>query len=66
MLLSNLNKEDKRPMVRLCRADPTDFQCFRTTPIAADAMATSVKSFKFNSYPPTVGLLDAKRLVHFF
>ncbi|KAI4333932.1 hypothetical protein L6164_018681 [Bauhinia variegata] len=63
MLVSNLNKEDRRTMIRLCRADPTDFQCFRTTPVAPDAITTTVQSYRFNSYPSTVGLIEGRRAV---
>lgn len=62
-LLVNLNKEDQRPLIRLCRADPTDFSCFRTTSSAPDAVVSSVQSYCFNGYPQTVGLLEARRLV---
>ena len=64
MMLANLNKEDERPVVRLCRADPTDFPCFRTTQDAPDAIAKAVQSFQFNCYAPSGGLFEARRLVH--
>ncbi|KAE9620636.1 hypothetical protein Lal_00018987 [Lupinus albus] len=60
-LTATLNKEDKRPVVRLCRADPTDF--FKTTDDASHAVAASVQSFNFNSYSPSGGLPDARRAV---
>lgn len=63
MLIANLNEEDERPLIRLCRADPTDSPCFRTIPVAPDAITSAVQSFQFNCYPPTAGLLEAKRLV---
>ncbi|KAJ7948347.1 Tyrosine aminotransferase [Quillaja saponaria] len=62
-LLGILNKDDKRPVIRLCRADPTDFSCFKTTPLASDAVAAAVQSFQFNCYPPTVGVLEARRAI---
>ncbi|KAI9086705.1 hypothetical protein K1719_031299 [Acacia pycnantha] len=62
-LMANLNKQDQRPLLRLCRADPTDFSCFRTTRVAPDAITSAVQSFSFNCYPPTVGLLEARRAV---
>ncbi|KAL2331675.1 hypothetical protein Fmac_019256 [Flemingia macrophylla] len=57
------NNQDKKPVVRLCRVDPTDNPRFRTTPEAPDAVATAVHSYNFNSYPPTVGLPEAKRAI---
>lgn len=63
MLMANLNHQDERPTVRLCRADPTDSPCFRTTPVAPQAIASAVQSYHFNHYPPNVGLLEARRLV---
>lgn len=63
MLMANLNEQDERPMVRLCRADPTESPSFRTTQVSSDAIASAVRSFNFNGYPPNVGLLEARRLV---
>ncbi|KAL1363071.1 hypothetical protein HN51_011277 [Arachis hypogaea] len=63
MMLSNINEEDERDVVRLCRADPTDFPCFRTTQDAPHAIAEAVESFRFNSYAPSGGLFQARRAV---
>jgi len=63
MLLDIVNNEDNRPVVRLGRVDPTDNPLFRTTIVALDAVTTAVHSFNFNCYPPTLGLLEAKRFV---
>nr|KYP53363.1 Tyrosine aminotransferase [Cajanus cajan] len=64
MLMERINNnEHKKPLVRLCRVDPTDNPIFRTTPEASDAVATAVHSYNFNSYPPTVGLPEAKRAI---
>lgn len=63
MLLDSVNNEDTRPVIRLGRVDPTDNPLFRTTNVALDAVTTSVHSFNFNCYPPTHGLLQAKRFL---
>ncbi|XP_014491778.1 probable aminotransferase TAT2 isoform X1 [Vigna radiata var. radiata] len=63
MLLDSVNNEDTRPVIRLGRVDPTDNPLFRTTNVALDAVTTSVHSFNFNCYPPTHGLLQAKRAI---
>ncbi|KAL9322437.1 hypothetical protein ACSQ67_010490 [Phaseolus vulgaris] len=63
MLLDIVNNEDNRPVVRLGRVDPTDNPLFRTTIVALDAVTTAVHSFNFNCYPPTLGLLEAKRAI---
>ncbi|XP_057455535.1 probable aminotransferase TAT2 [Lotus japonicus] len=61
--ISNNENNNNKPLVRLCRVDPTDNPLFRTAPVAPDAIATAAHSFNFNCYPPTVGLPDAKRAV---
>jgi len=50
-------------VIHLGRVDPTDNPMFRTTTAALDAVTAVVHSFNFNSYPPTLGLLEAKRFV---
>lgn len=61
LLMENVNKDDRRPVVPLARTDPSTFPCFRTTPAAADAVAEAVRSSQFNCYPPTVGVASARR-----
>ncbi|CAL0333851.1 unnamed protein product [Lupinus luteus] len=60
-LTENIKKEDKRGVVRLCRADPTDF--FKTTNHASHAIAQALHSFHFNCYSPSGGLPKARRAV---
>ncbi|KAL3333003.1 hypothetical protein AABB24_033190, partial [Solanum stoloniferum] len=60
-LTSCLSTADTRPVIPLCLADPSAFPCFRTTPIAEDAIVDAVGSAKFNCYSPTVGILPARR-----
>ncbi|KAK6919630.1 Aminotransferase, class I/classII [Dillenia turbinata] len=62
-LMSNLNASDERAAIPLGHGDPSAFPCFRTTTVADDAICDSVRSAKFNSYSPTVGILPARRAV---
>ncbi|XP_048127033.1 probable aminotransferase TAT2 [Rhodamnia argentea] len=62
-LMDNLNKDDDRVVVPLGHGDPSHFPCFRTTPVAEDAIVDAVRSAKFNCYGPTVGILPARRAV---
>ncbi|RVW46778.1 Tyrosine aminotransferase [Vitis vinifera] len=62
-VMSNLSEEDNRPVIPLGHGDPSAFPCFRTTPVAEDAIADAVRSAKFNSYAPTVGLLPARSML---
>ncbi|KAL6137961.1 hypothetical protein ACLB2K_063249 [Fragaria x ananassa] len=62
-LAKNLNSDDPRPTITLGRGDPTEFAAFRTAPPAADAVSDALQSFKFNSYCPTGGVLEARRYV---
>ena len=64
-LFENLDKEDKRPIIPLGRADPTAFPSYQTTRLAPDAVADATLSYNFNSYPPTLGVADARRYVEF-
>ncbi|KAM7495087.1 hypothetical protein LguiB_029696 [Lonicera macranthoides] len=63
MIMENLNEADTRPTIPLGHGDPSAFPCFRTTPVAEDAIADAVRSAKFNSYAPTVGLLPARQAI---
>lgn len=60
-LAKNLNSDDRRRTIMLGRGDPTEFASFWTAPPAADAVSDAVQSFKFNSYCPTGGVLEARR-----
>lgn len=62
-LLGKLNKEDERSVIPLAHGDPSAFPCFRTPLIAEDAIVDAVRSAKYNSYSPTVGILPARRAV---
>lgn len=62
-LKENFNEGDHRPAISFGFGDPSCFECFRTTPIAEDAIVEAVRSAKFNSYAPTGGILPARRAV---
>ncbi|KAJ9686265.1 hypothetical protein PVL29_015258 [Vitis rotundifolia] len=62
-VMSNLNPQDHRPVIPLGHGDPSAFSCFRTTPVAEDAIVDALRSRKFNSYAPTVGILPARRAI---
>lgn len=65
-VFNSLDASDKRPVLPLGHGDPSIFPCFRTTPVAVDAISDAVRSAKFNCYSPTAGLLPARRsLFHF-
>ncbi|KVI04293.1 probable aminotransferase TAT2 [Cynara cardunculus var. scolymus] len=63
MLKTHLNQSDSRPVIPLGHGDPSSFSCFRTSPIAEDAIANALRSAKFTGYSPTVGVLPARRAV---
>ncbi|KAI3515473.1 hypothetical protein L1887_14369 [Cichorium endivia] len=60
MLRSKLNQSDTRPVIPLGHGDPSAFPCFRTSPIAEDAIIDAVRSAKFNGYSSTVGIPPAR------
>ncbi|KAH7533390.1 hypothetical protein FEM48_Zijuj04G0125700 [Ziziphus jujuba var. spinosa] len=59
LLFQNINANDHRPTIVLGGGDPSRFPSYRTTSSVVD----SVRSFSFNSYPPTVGLLPARSAI---
>ncbi|XP_008229009.1 PREDICTED: probable aminotransferase TAT2 [Prunus mume] len=69
MLMNNVNNPDdgdhhlQRPTMMLGRGDPTEFRSFWTTQSAVDAVTDALQSFKFNSYCPTGGVLEARRAI---
>ncbi|KAF3658009.1 putative aminotransferase TAT2 [Capsicum annuum] len=62
-LSSCIDPDDTRPVIPLGHGDPSAFSCFRTTPIAEDAISDAVRSAKFNGYSSTVGILPARSAV---
>ncbi|KAF3444079.1 hypothetical protein FNV43_RR13769 [Rhamnella rubrinervis] len=63
LLTQNIDGNTNRPMISLAIGDPTGFKSYRTTSTAVDAVVDSVRSFDFNSYSPTVGVLPARRAI---
>ncbi|PIA36554.1 hypothetical protein AQUCO_03300026v1 [Aquilegia coerulea] len=61
MLMESRNLNDKRETIPLGHGDPSAFPCFRTSLPAEDAIVDSIRSAKFNSYSPSVGLQPARR-----
>ncbi|KAK1567826.1 hypothetical protein Q3G72_017199 [Acer saccharum] len=62
-LMEKLDKEESRCMIHLGQGDPSAFPCFRTTPLAEDAMVDALRSAKFNCYSSSVGILPARRAI---
>lgn len=62
-VISCVEEAGPKPMVSFGNGDPSLFPCFRTTPIAEDAIVEAVRSAKHNHYSPFVGLLPARRYV---
>jgi tyrosine aminotransferase len=62
-IMSGLDQADTRPVIPLGHGDPSAFPCFRTASVGEDAIADSVRSGKYNSYAPTVGLLPARKAI---
>ncbi|KAJ1704411.1 hypothetical protein LUZ63_004190 [Rhynchospora breviuscula] len=52
-----------KPVIPLGHGDPSAFPCFSTTPSAVDAVANALRSGKFNSYPPCVGVASARKAI---
>ncbi|KAL5861030.1 hypothetical protein ACOSQ4_002326 [Xanthoceras sorbifolium] len=58
-----LDKEESRCMIHLGQGDPSAFPCFRTTPLAEDAIVDALRSAKFNCYSSAGGILPARRAI---
>ncbi|KAM0957225.1 hypothetical protein ACFX2A_025907 [Malus domestica] len=63
MIMRSLNKDDDRPIIPLGHGDPSAFPCFRTSAAAEDAVVDALRSARYNSYSPTVGILPARRAI---
>ncbi|KAH9792298.1 Aminotran 1 2 domain-containing protein [Citrus sinensis] len=63
IIKQNLKENDPRPIIPLGHGDPSAFPCFRTTPVAEDAVVDAVRSAEFNCYSPSVGILPARRAI---
>ncbi|XP_058100560.1 nicotianamine aminotransferase 1-like [Magnolia sinica] len=62
-IMCNLDGGDTRPTIPLGHGDPSVFPCFRTTPIAEDAVISALRSAEYNCYAPTAGILPARRAI---
>lgn len=62
-VISCVEEAGPKPLVSFGNGDPSVFPCFRTTPIAEDAIVEAVRSANHNHYSPFVGLLPARRYV---
>ncbi|KAG1334992.1 hypothetical protein COCNU_03G011110 [Cocos nucifera] len=66
-VMANIQQDGPRPIIPLGNGDPSEFPCFRTTPVAEDAIVSAedaivsaVRSAKYSCYAPTVGVLPAR------
>lgn len=64
-VISCVEEVGPKPMVSFGNGDPSLFSCFRTTPIAEDAIVEAVRSAKHNHYSPFVGLLPARQYARY-
>ncbi|KAJ4770234.1 Tyrosine aminotransferase [Rhynchospora pubera] len=62
-IIDNVDEQGPRPMVPLGHGDPSVFPSFRITTSAEDAIVESLRSAEHNHYPPSVGLLSARRAI---
>ncbi|KAJ6838539.1 nicotianamine aminotransferase A-like isoform X1 [Iris pallida] len=61
MLMDQVDKEDGKPVVPLGHGDPSRFPCFRTTPVAEEAIVEALHSADYNCYCPATGIPSARR-----
>lgn len=59
----NLNESDERAVIHLGHGDPSPYACFRTTPVAEEALLKALRSTHFNGYPAAAGLSAARGFV---
>ncbi|EOA16707.1 hypothetical protein CARUB_v10004908mg [Capsella rubella] len=62
-LMSNLDGQDKRPVIPLGHGDPSPFPSFRTDQAAVEAICDAVRSTKFNNYSSSSGIPVARKAV---
>ncbi|XP_010537035.1 PREDICTED: probable aminotransferase TAT2 [Tarenaya hassleriana] len=65
LLMQSIEEEDKSPkrVISLGMGDPSAYSCFRTTPVAQQAVSDALLSHDFHGYAPTVGLPQARRAI---
>lgn len=64
-LRQSLDKDDQRTVISLGLGDPSIFASYRIDSAAEDAIADAVRSTKFNSYSPPLGIPEARRSLYF-
>nr|GEV24468.1 tyrosine/nicotianamine aminotransferase, pyridoxal phosphate-dependent transferase [Tanacetum cinerariifolium] len=52
-----------KELIHLGHGDPSAYPCFQTCTIVEDALVESIRSAKFNCYPPGVGIEPARRSI---
>ncbi|XP_078176735.1 nicotianamine aminotransferase 1-like isoform X1 [Carex rostrata] len=62
-ITGNVDERGPQPLVPLGHGDPSVFPSFRISTSAEDAIVESLRSAQHNHYPPTVGLLSARRAI---
>ncbi|XP_050220453.1 probable aminotransferase TAT2 [Mercurialis annua] len=63
LLMESIDEEDDKSVISLGIGDPSAYSCFRTTPVAQQAVIHALQSDNFNGYAPTVGLPQTRRAV---
>ncbi|KAI5604031.1 hypothetical protein BDE02_01G258200 [Populus trichocarpa] len=58
-LKENLREDDPRPTISHGLGDPSCFQCFKTCPLAEDAIVDAIRSAKFISCGSLGGIFPA-------
>jgi tyrosine aminotransferase len=59
-LKENLREDDPRPTISHGLGDPSCFQCFKTCPLAEDAIVDVIRSAKFISCGSSGGIFPAR------
>lgn len=59
-LKENLREDDPRPTISHVLDDPSCFQCFKTCPLAEDAIVDAIRSAKFISCGSLGGIFPAR------
>ncbi|KAJ4958226.1 hypothetical protein NE237_025337 [Protea cynaroides] len=58
---NEIDEDDQRPIIPFGYGDPSFSPLFRTSQIAEDAVVEALRSAKFNSYSPPLGVPQARR-----
>ncbi|VFQ79218.1 unnamed protein product [Cuscuta campestris] len=63
LLLETVKSDDGKKAISLGMGDPTVYSCFTSPPLAHQAVAETLCSYKFNGYSPTVGLPQTRKAI---